>query len=197
MFCAMTLVLLFLLKIRFWKNRAILQILSSRYGISTLKVFRNFNRLWQQLEKVNLDLEFLESCNSYNIVIRFKRKALTLWITLNWKKLARQWRNAWVPWIARAYCYGTTQTRHYTIKQTQRILEQKLHKLGIARETNVLEPYKVIFKFSSRVLSAEQKQNLSLGLDYSIPVGKLRCFKYYSVYKKITKIFRPNNHIQL
>ena len=183
MFYAVTLVLLFLLKIRFPKNRAISQILSSRYGASTLKVFRNLERLRQQHEKIKLDLEFLESCHSYDILpkflrirlyrrplertplcnsfqrklllneIRFKRKALAL------KHTKLEETRAALKECVSALDYPCIQLwlqrrQDTTNKQTRRIHEQKLHKLGIARATNVLEPDKVIFNFSSRVLSA-------------------------------------------
>ena len=71
-----------------------------------------------------------------------------------------------------------------TNKQIRRIHEQKLHKLGIARATNVLEPYKVMFNILTRILSTEQKQTLCLGLDFNISVHKLRYFKYFLVYEK-------------
>ena len=218
MFYAVTLVLLFLLRIRFPRNQAISQILSSRYGVPTLKVFRNLERTWKQHGKAKLDLEFLETCHGYDTLpkflrirlykrplentplcktfqrklllneIRFKRKNLTL------KHAKLEEARAALKESVSALDYSCItlwleRKQESNNKHTQRTHERKLHKLGITGTADVLDADKVIFNFSNKVLLKEHKRTLCLGLNFSIPVHKLRYFKYYLIYEKLIKSF--------
>ena len=66
-----TLVLLFLFKLRFPKNKPISRLLTSRYGVNTLKCFRRFEQSSNKLCKAQKDLEFLISCKAYHVFPRF------------------------------------------------------------------------------------------------------------------------------
>jgi len=68
-----TVVLLFLLKIRFPKNRPISNILKERYGVPLLQKFRSLEKTTKKLDKAKCDDEFLQSCLAYNVIPRFLR----------------------------------------------------------------------------------------------------------------------------
>ena len=64
-------VFLFLIRLRFTKSKLISDILSRRYGQSTLKRIRKFEKLDYSLRKAELDLAFLLSCRDSNVIPNF------------------------------------------------------------------------------------------------------------------------------
>ena len=64
-------VFLFLIRSRFTKSKLISDILRGRYGQSTLKRIRKFDKLDYSLRKAELDLEFLLPCRDSNVIPNF------------------------------------------------------------------------------------------------------------------------------
>ena len=88
---AVSLVFLFILKIKFPKETPISTIIQGRYGRRTLSDFRKYERIRQKYQKCICDIQFLVKCKSYNIIPKFlhfklyKRKLLS-------SKLYREWQ---------------------------------------------------------------------------------------------------------
>ena len=73
--------------------------------------------------------------------------------------------------------------------KTRRTHDNKRQKLGISKITCTLDIDKIIFNYSSKVLTQEQKQVLSLGLDFCLPVYRLKFYKYFLACEKLWKAF--------
>ena len=63
--------LTFLIKIRYPRNYAITDIIRTRYGEDTLRLFRKLEKQHERIGKVKLDLQFLKTCLAYNITPKF------------------------------------------------------------------------------------------------------------------------------
>ena len=91
--------------------------------------------------------------------IRFKRKLLTL------KHTKLEETRAALKECVRGLNYSCIllwlqRRQNTTNKQTRRIHKQKLHKWGIASETNILEPDKVIPNFSNSSIGRTKANSL-------------------------------------
>ena len=69
-------VLLFIIRLRFPRNKPISTIIRNRYGDRTLQTFRKYERTTKQLNKLLLDREFLEACLHHEIIPKFLRLKL-------------------------------------------------------------------------------------------------------------------------
>ena len=72
-----TLVLLFLLRIRYPKGKSISQIILHRYNYSALQAFRNFEKTDLKLKKTDKHIEFLETCLHYEVFPKFVQFKVT------------------------------------------------------------------------------------------------------------------------
>ena len=63
--------------------------------------------------------------------------------------------------------------------------EKKLINLGACNGLKSCDPTKVIFNFSSKVLSDREKYLLSFGLDFCLPVFKPNYFKYFLAFESL------------
>ena len=71
------------------------------------------------------------------------------------------------------------QNNNKLIKKVKTTHEKKLRNLGITNDLLPIDPSKVIFNYSNKVLSDREKQLLSLGLDFKLPHFKLNFYKYF------------------
>ena len=78
----------------------------------------------------------------------------------------------------------TNDTHVIRFKQTQR---SKLIRLGFDQEYDSLDPNKLIFNLSSKVLSTEQKDALSLGLKFAFPLNKLSFYNYFLPFERLSR----------
>ena len=79
---ALTLVLLFIIRIRFPANLSIAQIITSRYGQATLQLVRKFESTDLKYKKCELDIDFLNTCLKRELLPTFVRfKSLKLPVT--------------------------------------------------------------------------------------------------------------------
>lgn len=80
------------------------------------------------------------------------------------------------------------------IKATQR---RKLHSLGITNELLPIDPDKVIFNYSDKVLSDREKQLLALGLDFKLPYFKLNFYKYFLPFEELYHTLQNLNSVDV
>ena len=70
-------VVLFILRCRFPKNKSLNQVIRSRYDNHVVKSTRKFEKLDFKVRKCMLDIEFLESCLLYDVTPTFLRFKLS------------------------------------------------------------------------------------------------------------------------
>ena len=67
----LTLVFLFLIRLRFPSRKSIAEIIPKRYGSDTVKQLRKFEKLDYKVHKNQGDLEFLKLCQEYGLTPKF------------------------------------------------------------------------------------------------------------------------------
>ena len=212
-----TLVLIFLLRLRFPKNRPISRIIQDRYGRPVLLNFRKYEKLNLKLERLNCDLEFLFHCKAFNILPKFlhfklyrkdlqnsklhqswQHKLLNIEINSK-KKQIKKIRTLHDDMFANL---SHTLSRLDTVclksivetnteKVTKKIKDthnRKLNNLGILNKLKPLDPSKVIFNYSSYRLSSKESNLLALGLNFKLPVFKLNYFRYFLSFEKLFEV---------
>src|ERR1700755_1209609 len=65
------LILLFIIKTRFPKDRNVYDIIKKRYGPDTLKLLRTVKTTNKKSEKLKLELQFLRKCKAYEVIPKF------------------------------------------------------------------------------------------------------------------------------
>ena len=197
-----SLTLLFIIRLRFPSNKSIADIITTRYGRPVLHLIRKFESLDFKHRKVLLDLEFLENCIKHDLIptfVRFKVANHRLKKSKAYKecqmKLLRQEisnknsklnvlnkklsslksdiRNK-VSWIDFAHISSCFLSRNDKVLNKARLTqEKKLFNMGMRSAHEMNNPEKVIFNFSSRVLTQSEKSLLAKGLNLSIPPKRL------------------------
>ena len=200
--------LIFILRLRFPPGKSIAKVITQRYDKSTLVAFRKFQRLYKKLGKAKLDLLFLQSCKNRNVIPKFlwfKVANRALKRSLAYFECQRKLLNEE---IAQKQClirsltnksesaYSDLSTKVRTIdlihlksvsdkentkviEKHQRIQEKKLLRLcSNSSQTTTLNPDDVIFNYSNRNLTPEEKQLLVKGLNFSLPPNKLKYVDY-------------------
>ncbi|XP_069976574.1 uncharacterized protein, partial [Penaeus vannamei] len=183
--------------IRFPRGTSIVEILSNRYGRPVLLKYRETEKTDFKIKKLNLDIEFLQTCKNYNIIPKFLQfkvynhrftdtkiyrswlfKLLNYEIRQKTKQLAHE--SGKYPLLLQNLrnltsfldfnCLKGLLTRNND-KDLVRIKTRhlrKLHNLGLTPEYEV-DSSKVIFNYSNRNFSEDETKLLSLGLDFALP----------------------------
>lgn len=205
---ALTLVLLFIIKLRFPKDKSITQILFKRYGQTGVHSFRRCEKALFRLEKLKLDHRFLIQCKCYQVIPKFLRfklyrrslensklyksyqfKLLNKEISTKSRCITKATKEASESLQAiqnsfsffdfkciRGWLQNHIEKRLKTIRQTH---SRKLNNLSVPTSIKTVDPNAVIFNYSTRILSDQEKRLLSLGLDFGIPCYKIDYFKYF------------------
>ena len=112
----LTLVLTFLIRLRFPPRLGFVDVLTKRYGTDSLPLYRNLEKLDFKLKKTNLDLNFLLTCKRHGVIPKF----------LYFKTYSRN--------IQSTDMYKSFQFRllDHEIKQKQRLIRTTQPKLDLA-----------------------------------------------------------------
>ena len=211
-----TLVILFLLRIRFSREKSIGSIVFDRYGVEAHRKFRLVEKLTRKLHKCENDINFLDTCNAYDVIPKFLRIKLyrrdlehsashrdyqkqLLEEEIRYKiRNARRMRedlnsanitlHEKVSWIDSA-CLNLAISRKQSAldRITKGIHDKKLFNLGVCPIRHHLDPDLIITNLSNRVLSQAEIGVLMLGLEFAIPIKKLNYFRYYLCFEKMAK----------
>ena len=209
-----TLVLLFILRLRFPANQPISHSIRKRYGVPTVQAFRSLEKVLRRRDKVLCDLEYLQSCLHYSTIPKFLRIKLYKRI-LETTPLCKTWQlkllQSEIRFKTRKLNQCNSQVLHQqgtlrtlvsrldyscinlwlqnkqknAISQTRATHSAKLHKLGISPISVTLDPSKVIYNYSDRVLTNSQKHALLLGLDFNLPIRHINFNKYFFAFEKL------------
>ena len=66
-----SIVFLFLVRLRFPSNLSTIQVIRNRYGNDTVKLLRQFEKLDHKHHKILLDLNFIKNCIKNNVTQKF------------------------------------------------------------------------------------------------------------------------------
>ena len=193
-------------------KRPVPQVLHHNYGLSTLRSFRKLQKLHLQRDKSLCDLEFLQKCKSKGVFPKFivfktsirnfrnsklyvsiLHKCLRFEISNKQKKYNKlskdfdnkleQFRKT-VSWLDYRVAFSLiTKDNSKKINKVKVIHTKKLSALGVSQGSE-LDADKVIFNFSNRVLTKEEKEILKLGLQFGIPAKKVSFVNNYLYFEK-------------
>ena len=212
-----SLVLLFILRIRF--NKPICDVIYDRYGQPVLKAFRRYEKLIAKRNKIELDIEFLSTCQYYDSIPKFLRikllrkqlvntknhhryecylleeelkiKRRELRIAVSNEKTVSVALKSLVSWLDFRCMNLFIQRKQIQInKKTAYIHESKLWKLGLSPIKNKLDPALIIKNLSNHTLAKDEERVLMLGLDFGLPLRKINFQKYYLCFEMLFKRLR-------
>ena len=209
-----TLVLTFLLNLRFNPAIPISRIITGRYGPHCLRIFRSLENVSKKLTKAELDHQYLRSCKAYNIFpnfLRFKLYKQSLTTTDLYREFQQKLLDKEMFTKERlvdhhketkaaldgglseivsavdfhALCHFLTRKISRYRQSVQETHERKLSSLGGRLHLSSCKPEKVIFNYSNRKLNQREEFLLSFGLDFNLPIHKLSFFKYFLPVEKL------------
>ena len=199
------LVFLFIVRLRFPSNYSIAKNVRRRYGDSVLISIRKFEKLDFRIRKALLDLNFLETCSSNDVIpnfLNFKttnnklkdsasyeecQKLLLREEILNKRthldKLKTEFKA-----VKKGlhdvmsifdYLYITSLFLESNIKAIEKIENKQNFKLATLLENKIShDPKHIIYNFSSHNLTKKQEDLLIKGLNFALPPKKLRYEEY-------------------
>ena len=198
MIYVMTIVFLFITRIRFPASKSIADIVTSRYGRDTLKTMRKFEKANFKRRKLELDLDFLNKCYEQQLTPTFVKFRLP---NSNLRQ-SHAYRRCQMDLLRQEIHDKEGKLRQATrlennlkqqirlrvsmidfahissfmlihndklLSKVQLTQERKLLKLGFKSLDEGHNPDQVIFNFSSHELTDAEKRLLSKGLSFSIP----------------------------
>ena len=198
----------FIIRLHCGQNISIFNHIYRHYGEEGRGLFRKLESKSLKLRKCELDLEFLIKCKTYNIFSKFLRfklykRSLTSssffksWHTkllsyeINIKKklislfkvecddIKCQIRNK-VSFLDRILITRKLdETVDVLVRKTKSAHNKKLGDLGVNNDLAPVDPQKVVFNYSSRVITNKQKTLLAYVLDFDLPVYKINFFQYF------------------
>ena len=213
---------------RFPRGQSLTNIITRRYGQPTLRLFRQYEKSYQKHEKLICDRKFLIVCKSHETLPKFLHFKLYRRNLQN-SKLYRSWqfkllhleivtKNKQINKSQKLLNEIKSKLRNsistldfiylnnFIDNSTKNLIrkidithEKKLNNLGISSQMHPLDPNKVIFNFSDRVLTDKERNLLTLGLNFNLPIFRLNFFDYFlsfeNLYSCLSKfeIYNPNN----
>ena len=218
----LALVWLFLMRIRFPRNQSLAAILNRRYGPRTTANFRKLERTTKQQRKASLDLDFLIRCKSFDIVPKFmkfklyrkclynsefykecleklmereisfkKRRAEVLKGQVDSLRCALRDSVSFIDFHVLINTVNGNVTKYCnTIREVHK---RKLLNLGGRYDLTSCDPSKVVFNLSTYVLSEREKFLLSFGLDFCLPITKLKFPKYFLSFESLVNRLKLHN----
>ena len=211
----LSLILLFIIKLRFPASETVPRTVFKRYGSDGLSKFRRLEEADLKLRKVQADLVFLRTCVTNQLVPRFLQfklhsKALrneNTYKTYQKKLLDREVLKKLEIKLSRAQAlqnhkdqclsiFSRLDYNHLTsfILRVNEKKAQSYHKkhskklfaLGLEYQHKLLGPEDVIFNFSKHKLSEPEKDALSLGLKYCFNPIKLDYVDFFLSFEKLS-----------
>lgn len=208
-----TLVLLFLVKLRFPRGQPITDVIQRRYDQPTLRCYRIIEKTAFRIKKIEHDLEFLRTCKDYGRIpkfIKFKvydskfhhtptykswlfhlldieiRKQRNKLSKLNKELIDHKNTLQTLVKLIDFKCLNAIIDNYVNtrIKKVAVTHSRKLKSLGIDINRHV-NVDKVIFNLSSRSLSKKEKDALSLGLEFALPPTHVNYVKFFLPFEKL------------
>ena len=217
MFGAIVLALLFLLKLNS-RRRGLHENLKLRYGSPTINIFRKLDNVNYKIGKVKEDIFFLNTCKTYNVTPNFLKfkvysknfnntRTYRTWqakllqyeideqgkrlsaLTQEFSALRLDFQSKVSFFDFRALLTISDNNVQKKIARVKLTHIKKLKYLGID-VSNKIDPNKVIFNLSDRVLSNDEKEVLSLGLDFGLIPKKVNFVRYQLAFEKLCFVLK-------
>ena len=219
-----SIILQFIIKLRFPATKSIAQVVKRRYGRPTLILIRKFEALDFKQRKVALDIDFLHNCQKHDLApkfVQFKVANKALRGSRTYKECQRKLiiqelseKNR----LQKAYTKKMSQLKiklraklkfidfihisskflnrnNHGLNRIRLIQEKKLFNLGMRTAAETNDPEKVIFNFSSHTLTASEKSLLAKGLNLSIPPKELNYGTFLQPFESFySKILQSKTH---
>ena len=209
-----SLILLFILKLRFPRNKSIFTVVFERYGQGGLSLLKRSINLDFKIKKINCDLHFLTTCDTNKLVPNFLRFRLysnsaensrqyfrflgdLLALEISNKRVSlRTAENELRGCLESSKSLFSHLDYNHIMTYIGRINDskvenvkvkhqRKLRRLGLSFTYDALSREKTIFNLSDRVLSTLETEALSLGLDFCFPPRKLSYANYFESFEKL------------
>ena len=217
-----TLVLLFIIRIRFPAGTPISTIIRKRYGDHVLKSYRKLETLIFKREKCILDKIFLNECKKNNLIPKFlrikvgrdnrnaklyrdfQRSLLDNEIGFKSKSIIRLEKAIQILSTDLNNLCNFFDFKHFLhtidnligkkIDSVRKVHERKLFNLGVTLFEE-LDPKKVVFNFSSVKLSERLNYLLSKGLKFAIPTPRLKLSSFLLPFEKLLRSLKKHTPI--
>ncbi len=206
--------ILFILRLRFPIKKSIASIIRERYGNDTLKIQRRLESVDTRLRKAKLDLDFLINCRNHGLIPHFLNFRLAnnrlrhsssypvcqlrlLDEEIRTKRSSVRQLSNQLSEVLDAFRNSVSflDFVHFSCKlsdsvgrcasQRQQIQTRKFDRLQQEDSRCRNDPDKVIFNFSSHILSPAQKKLLSRGLNFSLAPKKLLEHDYLAPFEML------------
>ena len=204
------LVCLFIVRLRFPANKSISANIRTRYGNDILKKVRRFEKLDYKIRKILLDVSFLESCFSNEVIPNFLHfrtannrlqnstsyadcQKLLLQEELSSKNIQLDKVKKEFKLLKKDLCnvmsifdylYVTSLFLESNLNSIEKVGIKQNVKLKKLIEANIKHnPKDIIYNFSSHTLTKDQECLLIKGLNFSLPPNKLRYEEYLLPYE--------------
>ena len=194
-----TLVFLFLIRLRFPAHKSLFQITRERYGPHTVGLLRKLEKNSRLLDKARLDEDFLKRCLDQQVIpkfLRFKLYRQNLRNTQIYKEFQRQLlekeilnKQVHIRKLKEVVCQLENRLKNIVCRldfihfkhfidnsvcklhnNVETVHRRKFTSLGGSYDPTFIDPSKCIFNLSNYVLSKRETFLLSLGLDFCMPV---------------------------
>ena len=211
-FRVLSLVFLFIVRLRFRSGKSIASVIRSRYNNGIVKQIRGFEKLDFKIRKNEADLDFLQSCQQNNLIpkfLNFKVASSSLQFSRTYKqcqkRLLKQEIKEKVSIISKQKKEFTALKKFiekklsiidfahicclFLVGNDKKITKvkeahcKKLKKLGLVSPLRSHNLDKIIINHSSYQLSDIEKTVLAKGLNFALPPKKLNYADYLTPYK--------------
>ena len=207
------LVFTFLIKLRFPPKKGFVQVMKHRYGTPVLGQYRKLERLDYKLRKLNLDLDFLQTCKQHETIPKFlkckvynyhvsstifyksfqfrlldfeiKHKLRLIRRTETELEKIRDEFSQNVSHLDFTILHNRLLSSNETKSRAAKVIHQrKLLDLNINPFANV-DLNKVIINLSKRKLTSDETTILSHGLSFALPNHKINFVDHFFSFEKL------------
>ena len=213
-----SLVFLFLIRLRFPRGKSIADVIVSRYGRRTLQLYRRVEKADFKSKKLTLDLRFLNNCNDFGVIPNFLRfrvyshafqhtRTYKSWMlklldyeiqsqrkksddtTTNLSVSLAKLRETVSFFDFKCLYVLLTSSNDRKIDLVRKTHDRKLKNLGVNTDLRV-DYDKVIFNLSDRNLSKQEKEVLGLGLDFGLKPDKINTVTFFRHFENLCHIVK-------
>ena len=182
-----------------------------------VSLYRGVERLDFKVRKLRCDLQFLQSCHNQNLIpnfLKFKLSNRNLQTSKVYRNCQKHLLSCEIKQKNKALkaleeklknCHGllkekvswldynhlselVIRTNSKTVARTEFVQKNKLRKLGFVADS--VSPEKVIFNYSSKVLTDVENRALSNGLKYALYPRSLNFARHFLGFEKLYKVIQ-------
>ena len=214
-FFTVSFALQFINLLRFPRRKTLTEIITSRYGRETLKLFRNLEKDDWKFKKNNIDINFLETCKENSLTpkfLNFKLYREDIRNTEQYNKFQHLFLDEEIDskLSSKIRLENNRENSINLLRQSTSWLdfnhfiniinsncEKKLRKaeethykkwfnLGLLYRVKRLNPQKLIFNLSNKILTSDEIDCLCHGLKFALPPKKINYYNWFLSFEKLS-----------